>query len=1191
VSKLFQRQWLFVFVLTFLVTFGSVTATHSQAPLNRDAAIAEVRSLAASDVEMEIPRRTEFAIKQHGGGKTPGLSDRDIGKIYDQEYSQKNKEKKQNWREILFQNGWAVAVVAFLIAIFQDTVKKWVTTLATTIEKKIYNQFAGTKLFWGIALKKYHQALIGKYHELKIPFRVDRPLKMQDVYVPLKVKGSQNYDLIDANQAVSQYRRLMVTGKPGSGKSMLLKYLTLSEAEGRLQLPDQPVAVLLELFRLSDGSEILPQLVKALEREDFPHGEKFLQQALEKGTILLLLDGLDEVGSAARSSVIQKLKDFLDTYEKCRFVMTCRSQVYRGEFSDRVDRTLEVIEFTDVQMRRFLKAWAMPPEKSIDQLMQMLRDRPRILELARNPLLLTIIAYLYCDTPFVLPHSRSEFYQKSTDILLESWDQARQTPNVYKMREKRLVLRHLAACLQDQQGSDLFELPARGRRSLDFQSVFAQVASVLPSLNLDAGKDTQPLLKEVIERSGLLMEIDGGDRYQFAHLTLQEFFVADQFRDRADDLVARFGADAIAWREPIKLWCGLVGNSTSLIERIYQIDAIAAFECLADAQQVDQALADRIIEAFKGRLGEVAEGDAIVQAFAAVAANARSRGEAVFQFLEASLGGGESNRRIAAAQALSLTNLLRAAQVLAEHYSSEVRQPLIRMGDLAVPALKKLAESGNQNALNDLARIGTPGAAQVLVPFLWHSDAAMSGRTAWHLGTLISQPEVEAAFRECQLEKSQLNNKLLLDWVWEPFFGSTYDSTTYIAGTDVLSSPPVLKSALPIVANRIAYLLQEAPIETALSPLRLDPRLVIPVCAIALRQQVDLPKELSSQAALLEQQTITPEIEQQIRKEVNNLLGVKQSRRRWAFLLSSLPPKLQLDLLSRLINGRKTDKGDWSRLFRRIKYRFKTGWHYRIILGCALLLSAVALIQMFYLPFQSPQNWTSWLFGLNSLVIVYFWIFLQRGIEEPFAPDLFVNFGLFGMVTFLIELRRLYTQRSVWSGIEILFDITTNVNTVFNAVITTGTIVSAVVVIVVITGAIVGTIVGTISSLFEVAAGFGGIFAGLVFIAVSGIVAIAVFISVGNSGIRFWYRAKNKPDSRRFLAALAFPFFCWLPITVCYSTLAFLNFLSEWQVALLWVTIVLPCTLLWFYGQHKDYQARNPLQGIPELEKYRREPR
>ncbi|KAM3101979.1 NACHT domain-containing protein [Phormidesmis sp. 146-12] len=739
--------------------------------------------------------------------------------------------------------------------------------------------------------------------------------------------------------------------------------------------------------------------------------------------------------------------------------------------------------------------------------------------------------------------------------------------SVYKMREKRLVLRHLAACLQEQQGSDLFELPARGRRSLNFQSVFAQVARVLPSLNLEV-KDTQPLLKEVIERSGLLMEIDGGDRYQFAHLTLQEFFVADQFRDRADDLVARFETDAIAWREPIKLWCGLVGDSTSLIERIYQRDAIAAFECLADAQQVDQALADQIIEAFKSRLGEVTEGEAIVQAFAAVAANTRSRGEAVFQFLEASLRSGGSSQRIAAAQALSLSNLPKAAQVLADRYSSDVRQPLIRMGDLAVPALKKLAESGNQNALNDLARIGTPGAAQGLVPFLWHSNAEMSGRTAWHLGRLISQPEIEAAFRECQLERSQLDNKFLLDWVWEPFFGSTYDSTTNVSAGDVFSSPLVLRSALSIVANRIAYLLQEAPIETDLTPLNLDPRLVIPVCAIALRQQVDLPKKLSSQAeALLEQQTITPDIEHLIRQEVNNLLGVQQSLFRWAFLLSGLPPKLQLDLLNRLINGRKPDKGDWSRLFRRMTYRFKTGWHYRVILGCAFLLSAVALIQMFYLPFQSPQAWTSWLFGLNSLVIVCFWVFLQQGIEDRFAPDLFMNFGLFGVVTFLVELRRLYAQRLVWAGIEILFETITNRKT---AAITVAGIIT-------ITLNITAGFIGAIIIIVSV-----GVFSNL---PVAGSVAIPAAIF----GLIAWYR--DKPDSRRSFAALAFSFFCWLPITVCYSTLAFLNLLPGWQVALLWGTIVLPCTLLWFYGQHKDYQARNPLQGIPELKKYRREPR
>ena len=298
-SKLVQRQWIFVFALTFLVTFGSITATHSQTPSSRDAAIADIKKSAERHVKTDSSMQTSTVLKQFekdNGGLTPP----EIIKIYEDEYVRLKEAKEADpWERFLPKVGWMAAALLGLWAIFRDTINTWTKTLADKLFKSVYNRFAGTKLFRDIALKKYRQALIVKHCELRIPFRLDRPLKMQDVYVPLNVKGSQSYDLIDAYEAVSQYKRLMVTGQPGSGKSMLLKYLTLSEAEGRLQLTNQPVAVFLELFRLSDGSEILPQLVKALEREDFPHGENFLQQALDKGTVLLLLDGLDEVGSAA----------------------------------------------------------------------------------------------------------------------------------------------------------------------------------------------------------------------------------------------------------------------------------------------------------------------------------------------------------------------------------------------------------------------------------------------------------------------------------------------------------------------------------------------------------------------------------------------------------------------------------------------------------------------------------------------------------------------------------------------------------------------------------------------------------------------------------------------------------------------------------------------------------------------------
>jgi len=221
---------------------------------------------------------------------------------------------------------------------------------------------------------------------------------MRQVYVPLKVAGTTDSNQIDAYWAVAGHRRLMVTGPPGSGKSMLCKYIALTYAEGRLaDLPDRPITVLLELHRLNDPKPSVEEhLAAELARNDFPHAERFVSQCLKQGALMLLLDGLDEVNSSERRRVVQQIKDLLDEHEKCRAVITCRTAVYRGEFADTADQTLEIVEFSDQQIRRFLRSWEpdMPEDKSIEQLMQTLHDRPRIMALARNPLLLTIIAYL-----------------------------------------------------------------------------------------------------------------------------------------------------------------------------------------------------------------------------------------------------------------------------------------------------------------------------------------------------------------------------------------------------------------------------------------------------------------------------------------------------------------------------------------------------------------------------------------------------------------------------------------------------------------------------------------------------------------------------------------------------------------------------------------------------------------------------
>lgn len=662
--------------------------------------------------------------------------------IYEQQY---DSNKYPAWIPVLV----ILVLGGILGTVISDTLKKWLNQSLDAISKWIYKTFAGTPLFENIALKKYRQALIDKYQKLNIPFRPHRPLEMREIYVSLAFKASDR-SLIEAENAVQKYRRLVVKGAPGSGKSMLLKYLALSYSEGRFKnLSDRPVPILLELNRLNEANltvEKLEQhLVEACDRHNFPKANRFISQGLKDGRLLLLLDGLDEVSSGVRSSVVRCLKDFLELekYKKCRVIITCRTAVYHNEFVDNTEETLEIDEFSDQQMRRFLQAWKseMPPEKSVEQLIQTLRARPKIMALARNPLLLTIIAYLYTDTPFVLPHSRAEFYTKATDVLLELRDQERNISNQYSGVNKRRVLQHLALYAQNSTNRQ-----QQDRRSLLDSEVWEQVKQVLPSLNEEA-KDANSIVDEIVKRSGLLLRIDGGQRYYFPHLTLQEYFVAAALTDKQDELIKKWQNAPSDWLEIVKLWCGLPNNSTDLITAVYQQDTLTAFECLADAQEVTPEVAQKIIDYFKTQLKT---DESICSAFGSVAADFRPRGKALFDFLVASLDNSASQK--AAAQALSATNLPQAVEKLVIYYDPnqphfiEVREALIRMGGLAVNQLESLARKGSIEAMDDLVKIAIPEAAEALERL--QEDPNLSGKVSFRLAALLKELEDSQAERD-----------------------------------------------------------------------------------------------------------------------------------------------------------------------------------------------------------------------------------------------------------------------------------------------------------------------------------------------------------------------------------------------------------------------------------------------------------
>lgn len=1037
--------------MTCLTLFVLVTATflclaQTQHTISREDLITAIRERAYQDVAADKIRENTEGLNLLFGQEASavGINLREVTVIYGEAYTQA-KQQRPWWEKLTPQIGWITAAAVTLLLVFGSALKKTISNHLEHLNEDIYNKLAGHRLFQGKALRRYRQALINKYSRFKIPFGTERYLEMAQIYVPIKIKekgdtvGANNSDInlayhenieneeIEGLDAIIRFKRVVILGAPGSGKSMLLRHITLSYAQNiSKDLPNQIIPVLLKLSRFNDTDKsIEDHLINVFDLNGFPNASNLIRQSLKQGLLLLLFDGLDEVDSNKRQQVANRIKDFLERNgnRQCQAAITCRSAVYNNEFNDVVEQTLELVEFADQQVRQLLTSWpAMPPGKSAEQLILALRERPKIMSLARNPLLLTIVAFLYTDTiNFMLPYSRTEFYEQAVDVLL----QLKNEYNHYKKSQKELVLQHLALFNQDRHGQ-----PDQNRVTFDLITALKEVNRLLPELNLE-NKDADPLLDEIVKRSGLLLELDGGNLYQFTHLTLQEFFAASALRKDSVALLARFKKDQDAWRETVKLWCGLGHDSTDFIRTIYNENPLLALECLSDAQQINPTVAEAIISEFKSQFGTGSmDSEAITLALATIASGPTLRSRTVFDFLTSTLNTDSVNeRRVAAAIALSHTNKTDAVQPLSKYFNTipEVQRAFVRMGDLAMSALKELAGEGEVQALYVLQSISTPEAASTLVRMLWHKDETLASKAAWCLATLLPNPTIESALRHYPLTET-LKASPAFKWIWEPF------------GEDYTSS-------LPAISGRIGHLMYKHPLNIPLEiASKADQRIVIPLV-------VQTADELQLNAERIAKFKITPEFDSVLRditknsndeiiyrsiqkeskdtshittylrarqlkyalnrlserpkdedeykklqelrpKFTNELLkaisiGESNSVKLVQFL-KTLSSQVQFDLLRRLFISRIPTISDWHNVFRPIKYRFASSWHYVLVLLITALFAVVSMISISINLTQSPQ-WISWHNGiltLSALSIVLTWYHFIRGtLWGRFNPD------------------------------------------------------------------------------------------------------------------------------------------------------------------------------------------------------------
>ncbi len=707
----------------------------------------EVRQLAERHAAAGGAMQTQLALRLY---RDSGLTEQAIATTYEEAFLKARRTtsapsfEPSLWKQIS-DHGVVVGLFVFLVFALGIALSGLVVggfgRLLKGLVDRAHGWFAGTPLLRRSALRRYRNQLGAEMRVLALSFRPHKPMDMEQVYVVPRVYDDDGEGTPLA--ALRRFRRLTILGSPGAGKSLLLRHLALEYADGG-PTPLADVVALVELRSLAKqssdaaGESVEEYIAGEFARLGFPKARSLLRRKLDAGRVLILFDALDEVPTEQRSQVAELVRQFLQGYPDVPAVVTCRDAIYAGEMSEVTSATVRVRDFNDGAIARYLSNWAseMPEGRSPAQLLASLRDHPSVAAVTRNPLMLTILVRLYCDVPgYVLPTSRTKFYTDAADVLLAQWHREH---NSFEPMHKRMALKSLAAAAQGGEITDSGDL-----RSMPVQDALRVVRSVLPDLAVEA-ELAPSLLDEVVNRSGILLSIDGGEAYQFSHQTWQEFFAADYHRSRHEELVEAFDADPTTWREVVKFWCGLAEDATAMVEHVSSSDSDLALECVVDAARISDAFAEELL---RQALDGLAAGNAlerVERAAGAAAAGPSARGKAVLsgvtrRFAESS----EPKAMASLARCLAYSCTPDAVDALAPRYgdSRAVGEALVLLGDLAVERLRDIAQQ-DVRALDDLLAVGSTRAATAIAELVASEVEAVAQPAAWRLSAVLMRRDL-----------------------------------------------------------------------------------------------------------------------------------------------------------------------------------------------------------------------------------------------------------------------------------------------------------------------------------------------------------------------------------------------------------------------------------------------------------------
>lgn len=425
---------------------------------------------------------------------------------------------------------------------------------------------------------------------------------------------------VEVSKVLREHPRLVIWGEPGSGKTTLLRYIALclatNQAEAKLKLTDQYLPVFLGLHRLSPGATLEQLLLRELTAAPYHLPPQTIQDWLNDGRLLLLLDALDEVTLEQRANIWEQVDSFVTSQKwgHNRLVLTSRIAAYHkgnglssARFAHYTLCPLTGAEDAKLYVLGWLRSLGIDETKAeikteakANHLIEYMTKQSGLRRVMSNPLQLRLAVAVYYEGGLAALTNRAQLYCDYLEEVLPDREE----------REKALA----STWDWDHQVIPGLERIAWARHTHPKGQLTGKEARNV------IGANGRKLLKYFRERTGLIVEIGQTERNEpllaFSHQTYQEYLVARvlsrawQKGKKQREAIWRILKPRLHhpdWREPILLLAELLppAEAGGLLRRIHHVrspyeqvlhrDLLLALACLADGVKVDELISGKLI--------------------------------------------------------------------------------------------------------------------------------------------------------------------------------------------------------------------------------------------------------------------------------------------------------------------------------------------------------------------------------------------------------------------------------------------------------------------------------------------------------------------------------------------------------------------------------------------------------------------